>query len=200
MLTFHFLSIHMHAHTHTHTSGETDIVSAGAETTPNFHFFFFFFFFFFFLLRVCSLIGVNAAVTQLSRLGSGNGDTLSCASAEALVFSGDRLFWPVECTFSLPSFDGEVAIKRLPTKRPVGQRWLDELFSAPAKRATPPLQESTANARDLEFSLETKSSSTTGTKLEGCSSAKSYDIGEALASEETSDVAFYNLAQTKLQR
>ena len=91
-------------------------------------------------------------------------------------------------------------MKRLPTERPANQRSLDELFSAPAKRVTPPLQESTANARDLKFSLETNSSSTRGTELEGCSSGKSYNIGEALASEETPDVAFYNSAQTKLQQ
>ena len=74
----------------------------------------------FFFLRVCSLIGVNAAVTQLSRPGSGNGDDILCASAEALVFSGDGLVWPVECTFSLLSLDDEVAMKRLPTKWPAG--------------------------------------------------------------------------------
>ena len=38
-----------------------------------------------------------------------------------------------------------------------------------------------------------------GTELEGCSSAKTkaYDIGKALAIEETSDVALYNSVQTK---
>ena len=89
-------------------------------------------------------------------------------------------------------------MKRLPTKWPAGQRSLDELFSAPAKRVTPPLQESTTNARDLEFTLKKlplklwfwnklfRLSSTTGTELEGWSRAKSYDVGEALASEEVS--------------
>ena len=103
----------------------------------------------------------------------GNGNDISYVSAEAFVFSGDRLFWPVECTFSLPSLDDEVAMKRLPTKRPAGQCWLEELFSAPTKRVTPPFQESTANAGNLEFSLETNSSATTGTELVGSSSTKS---------------------------
>ena len=97
----------------TGSSGVTDIVSAGAETAPKFSIFVFF-------LRVCSLIGVNAAVTQLSRPGSGSGDDILCASAEALVFSGDWLFSPVECTFSLLSLDDEVAMKRLPTKWQAG--------------------------------------------------------------------------------
>ena len=68
---------------------------------------------------------------QLSRPGSENGgDNLGAqASTEALVFSGDRLFWSFEYAFSLPPLDDEVAVKQGPTKRPAGQRSLDELLS-----------------------------------------------------------------------
>ena len=109
----------------------------------------------------------------------------------------------------MQSLDDEVAMKLLPTKQLAGQCSSDELFSTPAKRVTLPLQESTANAHDLESTskelppspgFETNFFSTTGTKLEGRSGVKSYNIGEVLASEEASDVAFTTWRRQKVQR
>ena len=133
----------------------------------------------------------------MNRPGSVNGDEILCTSTEGLLLEMEQgshspkmtgeptgMFWPVECVFSLPSLEDEFATKRLPTKRPAGQRSLDE----PCEMSNSAnLHESTANARDLESTSKelllssTNSSSTTGTELAGCPRGKSYDIGEALA-------------------